>query len=70
MYKCCIHYLHLCLVREAAKKVLLLMAGPFRGGGGIKGQAIKEKKTFFGTFFQRSNIPTAIKLKGGRGVRP
>ena len=30
-------------VREAAKKVLLLMAGPLRGGGGVKGLAIKEK---------------------------
>ena len=32
------------------------MAGPLRGrGGGVKGRGIKEKKTFFGTFFQRSN---------------
>ena len=37
-----------------------------RGGrGGVKGRAIKEKITFFGTFFcQRSKISTAIKLEG------
>ena len=34
------------------KKVLLLIAGPLRGGGGGgKGRGIKEKKAFFGTFF-------------------
>ena len=34
-------------------------------GGGVKGRAIKEKITFFGTFFcQRSKISTAIKLEG------
>ena len=38
-----------------------------RGGG--KGRAIKEKKTFFITFFfQRSNFPKAIKLEGGGQV--
>ena len=38
-------------LREAAKKkVHPLVAGPLRGGGG-KGQAIKEKKNFFGNFF-------------------
>ena len=37
---------------EAAKKVLLLMAGPF----------------FWEPLF--SNVPTAIKLEGGMGVRP
>ena len=63
MYKCCIHYLHLCLVREAAKKVLLLMAGPFRGGG-IKGQAIKEKKLFLEPF---SNVPTFQRQLSSRG---
>ena len=31
--------------REAAKEVLLLMAGPLRGGGG-NGPAIKEMRTF------------------------
>ena len=39
------------------------MAGQLRGGRGVK-----EKITFFGTFFfQRSTIPTAIKLEGGKG---
>ena len=33
-------------LREAAKKVPPLMARPLRGGGG-KGRAIKEKRTFF-----------------------
>ena len=27
------------------------MARPLRGGGGVKGRAIKEKITFFETFF-------------------
>ena len=43
-------------------KVLLLMAGPLRGG--VKGPAIKEKKIFF----QHSKVPTAIKLEGGWGL--
>ena len=30
-------------LREAAKKILLLMAGPLKEGGGVKGWAIKEK---------------------------
>ena len=39
------------------------MAGPR-----VKGRAIKEKITFFGTFFfQRSKISMAIKLEGGEG---
>ena len=38
------------LVREAAKKVIFLMAGLLRGGGG-KGPAIKEKITFFGIVY-------------------
>ena len=47
------------LLREAAK------------GGGVKGRTIKEKITFFLTFFfQRSKISTAINLEGGRGFRP
>ena len=33
------------LVREAAKKVIFLMAGPLRGGGG-KWPAIKAKNFF------------------------
>ena len=40
------HILQISL-RESAKKILLLMAGPLRGGG-VKGPAIKEKRTFFG----------------------
>ena len=35
------------LLREAAKKVLFLVAGPLRGGGGLNGRATKEKRTFF-----------------------
>ena len=41
-------------LRGAAKKIILLMAGPLKGGGVVKGRAIKEKITFFSTF-QRSN---------------
>ena len=45
------------------------MARPLRGGVGVKGRAIKEKITFFGTcFFQRSKISMAIKLEGGGGL--
>ena len=45
------------------------MAGPLREVGGGKGRAIKEKITLFLTiFFRRSNIQTAIKLEGGRGL--
>ena len=33
-------------VREAAKKVLFLVARPLRRGGGGKGSATKEKKLF------------------------
>ena len=51
-------------VREATKKVLLLMAGPLRRGR-VKGRAIKEKRTFS----QRSKISTD-KARKGRGVRP
>ena len=35
----------MCCLREAEKKVLLLMAGPLRGGG-VKGRA-KGKNNFF-----------------------
>ena len=39
------------------------MAGPLRGGGGgVKGRAIKEKRTFLTFFLQRS------KLEGGGGL--
>ena len=38
-------------LREAAeKKFPPLMAGPLREGG-VKGRAIKEKRTFFESFF-------------------
>ena len=37
-------------VREAAKKVIFLMAVPLSGGGGGKGPAIKEKK------FKKKNV--------------
>ena len=50
------------LSKGSRQKVLLLMAGPLRGGGG----GPLRKKTFFGTFF--SNFPTAIKLEGARGL--
>ena len=48
------------------------MAGPLREEEvGVKGRANKEKNIIFRTFFfQRSNIPTAIKLEGGGEVRP
>ena len=45
-------------------------AGPGRAiqrGGGVKGLAINEKRTFFNLFFQCSNILTAIKLEGEEG---
>ena len=38
------------------------MAGPLRGGGGVKGRAIKEP------FFQSYKVSTAIKLEGGGGL--
>ena len=34
-------------------------------GGGVKGRAIKEKRSFLEPFFQRSKIPTTIKFEGG-----
>ena len=40
------------------------MAGPLRGGG-VKGRAIKEKITFFLTFF--SNVPKFQRLLSLRG---
>ena len=39
------------LWEAAKKKVHPLVAGPLRGGGVGKGRAIKEKRTFFETFF-------------------
>ena len=47
------------------KKVLLLMARPLREGGGVKGWAIKEKITFFLTFF--SNVPKFQRPLSSRG---
>ena len=46
------------------------MAGPLRGWGGrgggvVKGRAIKENYLFLELFFQGSKVPTAIKLEGG-----
>ena len=52
------------------KKVLLLMAEPLRGGGGVKDGTLR-KKLFLGTFF--SNVPKfqrPLSLRGGRRVRP
>jgi hypothetical protein len=37
------------------------MARPLRGGGGVKGRAIKEKAIFLTHF---SNVQMAIKLEG------
>ena len=48
------------------QKVLLLMAGPLRGGG-VKDGPLRKKTPFFNLFFQRSKISTAIKLEGGGG---
>ena len=53
-------------LREAAKKVLHLIAGPLKGGGRVKGRAIKEKRTFLGTF--STNVPKFQRLEGGRGT--
>ena len=39
------------IIREAAIKILLLMAGPLRGGGGGKRAGDLRKKKFFGNFF-------------------
>ena len=44
------------LYQGSRKKMFLLMAGPFRGGGGT-----------LGTFFQRFNFPTDIARGGGGG---
>ena len=49
-----LHYINLLLTSflisclgKPQKKILLLMAGPLRGGRRVKGWAIKEKITFF-----------------------
>ena len=49
-------------VREAAKKVLFLGAGPLRGGWGLNGCATKEKRTFFNV---RKKVPKASRPGGG-----
>ena len=41
------------------------MARPLRGGGGLKGRAIKEKITFFKTFF--SSVPKFQRPLSSRG---
>ena len=51
------------LIGKAAKKSSLNGWAMKRG---VKGLAIKEKITFFLTFF--SNVPTAIKLEVGGGL--
>ena len=62
-----INFLIIVIVREAAKKISLNGRTIKRKGGGeVKGRDIKEKITFYGTFFsQHSNFPTAIVLEGG-----
>ena len=47
------------------KKVLLLMAGPLRRGGG-EGPGHKGKKNFFGKLF--SNVPKFQRPLSSRGV--
>ena len=51
---------------KAAKKVIFFngSAVPLRRGGG-RGRAIKEKELFFD-----GEVPTAIKLERGGGLRP
>ena len=46
------------------------MAAPLRAGGGVKGKAINKKNFFWHLSFQRYEISAAIKVEGGRGVRP
>ena len=55
----------LAISKESRKKCFLLMAGPLRGGEGVKARAIKEKITFFGTFF--SNVPKFQRPLSSRG---
>ena len=49
-------------LREAAKKVIFLVAGPLRGGGGLNGCATKEKRTFFN---ERKKVPITTKPREG-----
>ena len=51
------------LLYGSRKKSSFLSGRAIKMGGGVKGRAIKEKITFFVTFFfQSSKISTAIKL--------
>ena len=52
----CIPNKYTVILGKPQKKVILLMAGPLRGGGGCKGPAIKEKITFFGTLKKNITI--------------
>ena len=57
------------VVREAAKKSSPLNNRAInRGGGGVKGRAIKEKITFFGTFFSNvKEFQRPLSSRGGGG---
>ena len=45
--KACINVIHILFailaLGKTQKKVLLLMAGPLRGGGGVKGRPLRKK---------------------------
>ena len=52
-------------------KVLLLMAGPLKeGGGGERAGSLRKNNFVWNLFSQRSKISTAIKWGGGGGARP
>ena len=53
-------YLFIFIPREAAKKVLFLVAGTLRGGG-VNGCATKEKKIFFN---ESKKVHMATKPRG------
>ena len=55
------------LNKGSRKKNLLLIAGPLRGDG-VKGRAIKEKKTFLEPFFPTFQRPLSSKGGGGLGL--
>ena len=57
---------HAKLIKGSRKKSSSLNGRAIKRGGGVKGQAIKERGTFLEPFFY--NVPTAIKFEGG--VRP
>ena len=54
------------MVREAAKKVLILMDGPLRGGWGLRAGPLRKKELFWNLFIP-TFVPTAIKLEWGGG---